>query len=220
MFIEFFRGTKEERAIFHSRDQLRSRTNLRAGARERLVGLELEAKSISRKLRLRMAGTAGVALVVIAMGIAVWPSLNPSQGFESRTPSAVTATISAYPLRDKLMDWDSKITTGTVNFLTIAPEIAKLASQTLCADIKCDPSYENPPLDLQNNREFKRTIYLDDPCSTVNPDDDSPAQGYAFSRPLSGTIFFNADLLQYSNLLQRIKLKNTATQFFQIFLFS
>lgn len=219
MFIEFFRGTKEERAILRSRDQLSSRINLSVGARDRLAGLDLEAKSISRKLRLRTGAAIGVALVVVAMGVAVWPSLNPSRAVESQKPSPVVATNSAYSLRDKLMEWDKMIVTGSSDFLTIAPEIAELASQTLCKEIECDPSYQKPPLVLLNNRELKRTIYLDDPCDTsINPDDDSLVPAAAYSRVLVGDILFDVDYLQYSDIQRKVKRQNTATRFFQTYM--
>lgn len=144
--------------------------------------------------------------------------IRPSQGSEAQLPPTATATISAYPLRDKLMDWDNRITAGSVDFLTIAPEIADLTTQTLCKEIECDPSQQQSPLILQNNREFKRTIYLDDPCTTFNPDDDSPAPGPAYSRPLVGDILLNSDFLQYTNMQTKLKHQNTATYFFQIYM--
>lgn len=186
--------------------------------RRRQVRLESEKRTgrnfLTRNKSRSLLVAAG-AITALFLGVNL---IRPSQGSETQAPPAATATISAHPLRDKLVDWDNQIAAGSSDFLTIAPQIADLASQTLCAEMKCDPSYEKPPLDLQNNRGFKRTIYLDDPCTTFNPDDDSPAPEPAFSRPLSGTIFFNVDLLQYSNMQQKIRRQNTATHFFQIYM--
>lgn len=220
MFIEFFRGTKTERSVLHSRDQLRSRVNLNLRGRERLAGLELEAKNISRKLLLRRIGAAAGIALIIAAGVAVWSSSNTIQDSERQDPPAVTTTISTYyPLRDKLTDWDTKIASGSIDFLAVAPQIADLASQTLCREIECDPSYEKPALDLQNNREFKRTFFLDNPCDTdINPDDDSLAQGFAYSKVLTGDLFFNTDYLQYTDIQRKIKRQNTASRFFQIYM--
>lgn len=219
MFIEFFKGTRQEQALLRSRDQLRSRANLSNTGKERLASLELEAKSISRKLLLRKMGAAGVTLAFVAMGMVVWPSLNPSQGSENQK-SAMTTTVSSYPLRDKLMDWDNKITAGSIDLLTIAPEIANLATQTLCGEIECDPSYkEQLPLNFLSNRDLKRSVYEDDPCDTsVNLNDDTQILGYAYTRPLTGDMIFNADYLQYTDIQRKVKRSNIASLFFQIYM--
>lgn len=61
MFTEFFMGNKEERTVLQARDQLRSQPSLNSRSRQKLEGLEKQARPISRRLFLRMA-FAGVAL--------------------------------------------------------------------------------------------------------------------------------------------------------------
>ncbi len=130
--------------------------------------------------------------------------MRPTQGSEGQVPAAATTTVSAYPLRDKLMDWDSKISAGNIDLLTIAPEIADLVTQTLCKEIECDSSYQSP-LNLLNNKDFKKTIYLDDPCDTsINPATLTclTTTGCNFSLytsgfPSGGSIIYSPKLMKY-----------------------